>query len=163
MLIEEHIAAAAYEYLNDWAPRDDDGLISTNLPTDIDGNPEGLDQPRRRALYWQLVDRGWQYQRLTPSLPGSLPRKLSRWTDDPDAVSNLLTNWAHRYPKIPPHITLSFIFSAHNASPPRDAARAPRSPFCPAALTAPTPASFAASLAPASSSILSSTSLAPAP
>ena len=58
MLIEEHVAAAAYEYLNDWASRDDDGLISTNLPTDIDGNPEGLDQPRSRALYWQLVDRG---------------------------------------------------------------------------------------------------------
>ena len=37
MLIEEHIATAAYEYLNDWAPRDDDDLISTNLPTDIDG------------------------------------------------------------------------------------------------------------------------------
>ena len=43
MLIEEHIATAAYEYLNDWAPRDDDDLISTNLPTNIDGNPEGLD------------------------------------------------------------------------------------------------------------------------
>lgn len=115
MLIADHIDAAALEYLNAWCPRLHD-KIQVILPADVDGDPNGLESPRRKKIYWHLVDSGYQAERQTDA-KGSLPRKLSRWQPTGNPTSALQAQWRHISPSVPSHFITNHFLMLHNATP----------------------------------------------
>jgi ribonuclease HI len=117
MLIEDHIMAAAFDYLILYAPRDQRGHIALQLPTDLDGGTEGLEAKRRKIVYAELVDQGWRDGRLQQNAAGTLPTKLQRWTADEGATTALLDNWKRITKATPDYAIIAFIRMLHNSTP----------------------------------------------
>jgi ribonuclease HI len=75
MVIDQHRAYAAFSYMEDYCPRNDNGTIDTTHLKGI----EGKDRPK---LYKDLAESGYWQNRMDPSRPTSVPTKVMGWTKD---------------------------------------------------------------------------------
>jgi ribonuclease HI len=111
LLIDEHVAYAAFKYMEDSNPRDTNRMLSLSH---LSGNRK----QRRAKLYTHLVLEEYWYPRESTlsKYPTSLPNKLARLgVVDPVASANVKTHAIRSSRRFPPHVwntNLRLIFNA---------------------------------------------------